>query len=75
MSAFIEATERKTIELATTWRAADVSERQELQNMVFPQGLPYSVKNGFFEPAKSSLITDLVDVLESLCTVGVPDGI
>lgn len=75
MSAFIEATERKVIDLVATWRAAGVSERQELQNAVFPAGLPCSAKNGFFEPDKASIIKDFSDMMLELCQVGVPDGI
>ena len=75
MSAFIEATARKTVDLVGAWRVAGVSERQELQYAVFSEGLPYSVKNGFFEPGKSSLINEFVGVLEELVQFGVPDGI
>ncbi|MGC2743292.1 MAG: recombinase family protein, partial [Candidatus Angelobacter sp.] len=75
MAAFIEATERKTIELVATWRAAGISERQELQSAVFPDGLPYSVKHGFFEPGKSSIINDFSNMMLEMCQVGVPDGI
>ncbi|HLK06408.1 MAG TPA: hypothetical protein VKV30_00635 [Candidatus Angelobacter sp.] len=75
MAAFIEATERKTLNLVATWRAAGISERQELQNAVFPEGLPYSTKHGFFEPSKSSIINSFVDMMLEMCQVGVPDGI
>ncbi len=75
MCAFIEATERKTIDLVATWRAASVNERQELQYAVFPNGLPYSVKNAFFEPGKSSLLNEFSALLQQLVQDGVPDGI
>ncbi|MGZ4828257.1 MAG: hypothetical protein ACXV78_01345, partial [Candidatus Angelobacter sp.] len=75
MSAFIEATERKTLKLVATWRAAGINERQEMQNAAFPDGLPYSVKNGFFEPGKSSILNAFSDMMLELCQVGVPDGI
>jgi len=75
MSALIDAMKIKLVDLVATWRESGISERCELQNALFPEGLPYSSKHGFFEPGKSSLINEFTDMLEQLCQVGVPDGI
>jgi hypothetical protein len=47
----------------------------KLQSALFPDGLPYSSKYDFFEPGKSPLINQFVDMLKDLCHVGVPDRI
>lgn len=75
MLSLIEAMKLKLVNLVDTWRIGGMSERCELQNAMFPDGLPYSSKHGFFEPGKSPLINQFVDMLEDLCQVGVPDGI
>jgi site-specific DNA recombinase len=75
MSGLIDAMKLKLVNLVETWRNGGISERCELQNAMFPEGLPYSSKHGFFEPGKSPLINQFVDMLEELCQVGVPDGI
>jgi site-specific DNA recombinase len=75
MQSLIDSMKRKLVNLIETWRNAGISERCELQNALFPDGLPYSSKHGFFEPGKSPLINQFVDMLEDLCHVGVPDGI
>jgi hypothetical protein len=75
MSGLIDAMKLKLVNLVETWRNAGIGERCELQNAMFPEGLPYSSKRGFFEPGKSRLINQFVDMLDELCQVGVPDGI
>jgi DNA invertase Pin-like site-specific DNA recombinase len=75
MSGLIEAMRFKLANLVDTWREGGISDRCELQNAMFPDGLPYSPKNGFFEPFKSPLINEMVGMLDELCQVGVPDGI
>jgi site-specific DNA recombinase len=75
MTAFIDATALKVIDLVAAWRSAGISERQELQTAVFPDGLPYSVENCFFEPGNSSLINEFSDLIQELGHVGVPGGI
>jgi hypothetical protein len=60
---------------AVSSRDGGVSERCELQNAMFPEGLPYSEKKGFFEPGKSKLINPFVEMMLAVCQVGVPDGI
>jgi site-specific DNA recombinase len=75
MSSLIEAMRFKLENLVETWRNGGMSDRCELQNAMFPEGLPYSSKSGFFEPPKSPLINEIVGMLTDLCQVGVPDGI
>jgi site-specific DNA recombinase len=75
MSSLVEAMRFKLVNLVDTWREGGMSDRCELQNAMFPEGLPYSVKKGFFEPSKSPLINEMVGMLTELCHVGVPDGI
>lgn len=75
MSDLIDAMRFKLANLVETWRNGGMSDRCELQNAMFPEGLPYSAKNGFFEPRKSPLINEMVGMLTDLCQVGVPDGI
>ncbi len=75
MSALIDAMKIKLVDLVATWCNGGMSERCELQNAIFPEGLPYSQKKGFFEPGKSSLINEFTDMLVELCQVRVPDGI
>jgi hypothetical protein len=52
-----------------------MSDRCELQNALFPEGLPYSSKSGFFEPCKPFVLNQVVAMVEQYCHVGVPDGI
>lgn len=66
MSSLIEAMRFKLVNLVDTWREGGMSDRCELQNALFPEGLPYSSKHGFFEPGKSRLINQFVDMLEEL---------
>ena len=75
MRSLIDSMKRKQVNLVETWCSGGVSERCELQNALFPDDLPYSSKHGFFEPGKSPLINQFVEMLESLCEVAVPDGI
>jgi site-specific DNA recombinase len=75
MVGLIEAMKLKLVSLVDTWRDGGVSERCELQNAMFPAGLPYSEKKGFFEPGKSQLINPFVEMMLAVCQVGVPDGI
>jgi site-specific DNA recombinase len=75
MTGLIEAMRFKLVNLVETWRNGGISERVELQNAMFPEGLPYSAKKGFFEPGKSPLINQFVGMLQELVQVGVPDGI
>ena len=70
-----EAMRFKLENLVETWKNGGMSDRCELQNALFPDGLPYSSKNGFLEPSKPWLINEMVGMLTDLCQVGVPDGI
>ena len=66
MAGLIDAMKVKLVDLVATWRGSGISERCELQNAMFPEGLPYSEKKGFFEPGKSSLINEFTDMLVAL---------
>jgi hypothetical protein len=72
MAGLIEAMKLKLVDLVATWREGGIAERCELQSAMFPEGLPYSNKHGFFEPGKSPLINAFVDMMLELCQVGVP---
>lgn len=75
MSSLIEAMRFKLKNLVETWRNGGMSDRCELQNALYPEGLPYSAKKGFFEPSKPFVLNQVVAMAEQYRHVGVPDGI
>jgi site-specific DNA recombinase len=64
-------TERQLVDLYGTWKAAGLSERQELQSALFPDGLVYSEAERFLCTANESLQQALLQsLLEETSTHG-----
>ena len=38
--------------LTATWDSSDVNAKEKLQKLVFPEGIIYNCKKGYFEPKK-----------------------
>lgn len=77
-----EAQGRALLRPADKWRTSDLGDRQELQNLLFPDGIKWHPEWGFFEHSNAELWADVLtayheaDPAESAAwTVGVPDGI
>ena len=78
LSGMAEAYGRELLRPAMKWQKATLSERQELQTLIFPDGLTWHRDFGFFSNFKhpnTLLWQDLLEAIHSTCTVGVPDGI
>jgi hypothetical protein len=55
MEGLLRDAERDAVDLAAGWEKAKVNQRQELIKSFFPEGLVFSTKNGFIEPANTVL--------------------
>ncbi len=75
MESLIEQARREVMDLCKTWKEAGLKQRQELQRVVFPEGLVYSMERAFFAPRNHSIMQDLEEIYSNWRTVGVPDGI
>jgi hypothetical protein len=75
MESLIDQTRRDAIELCKTWKEAGLKQRQELQRVVFPENLVYTMKTAFFASRNQSIMQDLEEIYRDWRTVGVPDGI
>jgi hypothetical protein len=49
----------ESVDLVAAWNNGDVNRRQELVKALFPEGLVFSHKRGFFEPA-NAVITEML---------------
>jgi DNA invertase Pin-like site-specific DNA recombinase len=67
--------ELEAVDIFAAWERSNVNQRQELVRSFFPDGLVFSMKNGFIEPANTLLIEMFMRGLEAEGLVGVPDGI
>ena len=82
MQDLMQQAQVQLLDLVAAWRNADVNQKQELANSLFADGLVFSHKRMFFEPANVA-VTDLFrGFLEDFAAgkyadsyVGVPDGI
>jgi hypothetical protein len=77
-----EAQGRALLKPAEKWRASNLGDRQELQTLLFPEGIKWHPEWGFFEHSNAQLWADLLTAYHDedpaemvLCTVGVPGGI
>lgn len=75
MEALVAQTNAQAVNFVQAWRNANMKQKQELQWALFPEGLTYSRKNRFFEPANESIFRAFRAFFDSLSLVGVPDGI
>jgi DNA invertase Pin-like site-specific DNA recombinase len=75
MEDLMAQTEREVINFSRSWGEAGTARKREIQSALFPEGVAWDSKLGYFCPANPTLIQFLTDILESLGVVGVPDGI
>jgi hypothetical protein len=78
MEELVAQTERELVDLAGAWKKAGLSQRRELCEMLFPDGLVWSQSWGFLNPQNRTIMQDLCDFYEETISgvnVGVPDGI
>jgi site-specific DNA recombinase len=60
MQSLIEQAKLEVIDIAKTWRESGIRQKQEIQTMLWPEGLAYSHNLRFFEPANTSIFQDLL---------------
>jgi hypothetical protein len=72
MESLIEQARREVMDLFKTWKDAGLKQRQELQRVVFPEGLVYSMETAFFASRNHSIMQDLEDIYRNWRTDGVP---
>jgi hypothetical protein len=78
MEELIAQTQRELIDLPSAWAKAGLSERRELFEMLFPEGLAWSDTMGFLNSQNTSIMQDLSESLndqDDLVKFGVPGGI
>jgi hypothetical protein len=82
LSSMEEAQGRALLRPAAKWRTFNLGDRQELQTLLFPDGIKWHPESGFFEHHNAQLWADLLtayheeDPAESAAwTVRVPDGL
>ena len=63
------------VDIAATWKKTNVNQRHELVRGLFPEGLVFSHKRRFFEPANTMIWEMIRRGLDDPYNVGVPDGI
>jgi len=78
MEELIAQTQRELIDLPAAWKQAGLSERRELCEMLFPNGLVWGHEWGFLNSKNTSIMQDLcaswLDESDDV-KFGVPDGI
>ena len=72
MESLIEQARREVVDLEKTWNEAGLKQRQELQRVVFPEGLAYSMETAFFAPRNHSIMQDFDEFFVNWRNVGVP---
>jgi len=75
MEDLMAQTEKTVINFGASWREAGTTRKREIQSALFPEGVAWDSKLGYFCPSNPTLIQFLTDILESLGVVGVPGGI
>jgi DNA invertase Pin-like site-specific DNA recombinase len=75
MEEMLKQAEVQAVDLVAAWEKGNVNQRQELAKAFFPEGLAFSHKKGFFEPANRVITEMLLRWLQDFRNVGVPDGI
>jgi hypothetical protein len=66
------------VDLEHTWMEAGLKQRQELQRVVFPDGLAYSMETAFFAPRNHSIMQDFDEFFvnwRTVVDVGVPNHV
>ncbi len=74
MESLIDQARREVMDLCKTWKEAGLKQRQELQRVVFPEGLVYTMKTAFFAPRNHSIMQDREEIYSNWRTVGAPTG-
>ncbi len=69
MEQLIADTERQLVDLVGAWKKGGLSERQEVQSALFPNGLLYSQEKRFFEPGNTTIQEDLLAAILELADV------
>ncbi len=78
MEELVAQTQRELVDLPAAWKKAGPSQRRELCEMLFPDGLVWSQSWGFLNPKNKTIMQDLCDFWDetiSAVNVGVPGGI
>jgi site-specific DNA recombinase len=75
MEDLMRQTDTQVLNFVEAWRKAGIKQKQELQWALFPDGLTYSHKKRFFEPANVSSMQALNELFDRENNIGVPDGI
>jgi site-specific DNA recombinase len=70
MHELMQQAELRVLNLAQAWIAAGISERQEIQSAIFPDGLQFSSEKLFFEPSNKSLFSSLQELTQELVSSG-----
>jgi hypothetical protein len=73
MEELVAQTEHELVDLAGAWKKAGLSQRRELCQMLFPDGLVWSQSWGFLNPKNRTIMQDLCDFYEDTVS-GVKDG-
>lgn len=75
LTSLMEQERLEVFNIAETWAKSGLVQKQQWQNIVFPDRLEYGPSWGFFVPGNSLILQDLKEFCDSLSLVGVPDGI
>ena len=59
--------------MSTTWASANVNEKENLQKLIFPEGVTYNRKNGTFRTEKINEVLRCIATLNCI-TVGNEKG-
>lgn len=71
MQTLIDQAKLEVINIAKTWHEG-IRQKQEIQTMVWPEGLTYSHSLGFFDPANASIFQDIQAFLDEKMEIGRP---
>jgi len=70
-----EQSQRDVLDFRESWKAATPARKREIQSALFPEGLVFDPKEGYFEHQNASLTQLVTDIFAMFESVGVPDGI
>jgi hypothetical protein len=66
MTSLIAQEKLSVVDLVGRWKKGSVSERQELQSGLYPDGLLWSRENAFFEPRNVAFKVDVSLIIQGL---------
>ena len=74
LDSFIRFAELRMMDMAQVWEIASPDQRQRVQNLLFSDGLNYSMKSGFLNRSKPSLFNALESISSESALLASPTG-